>query len=72
MKRLSRLFAVLTLLLSHTMCAVVAYNYGYLLHGAHVGTSAPAYVAFFYAIPFLALIAICLALYVLFRKKSRE
>ena len=72
MKRLSRLFAVLTLLLSHTMCAVVAYNYGYLLHGAYVGTSAPAYVAFFYAIPFLALMAICLALFALFRKKSRE
>ncbi len=71
MKKLSLLFAALALLLSHTMCAVVAYNYGYLLHGAYVGTSAPAEVAFFYAIPFLVLIAICLALSIVFCKKSR-
>ena len=72
MKRLSRLFAVLTLLLSHTMCAVVAYNYGYLLHGAYVGTSAPAYVAFFYAIPFLALMAICLGLSIVFCREKQK
>ena len=72
MKRLSRLFAVLTLLLSHTMCAVVAYNYGYLLHGAYVGTSAPAYVAFFYAIPFLAVIVICLWLSAAFWRKAQK
>ena len=71
MKKLSRLFFALALLLSHAMCAVVAYNYGYLLYGPLIGTSAPAYVAFFYAIPFLAAIAICLALSVVFFKKSR-
>lgn len=71
MKKLFRLFVALTLLLTHTMVAVVAYNYGYLLHGACVGTSAPAYVAFFYAIPFLMVIAICLALSIVFHRKSR-
>ena len=71
MKKLSRLFFALALLLSHTMCAVVAYNYGYLLYGPLIGTSAPAYVAFFYAIPFLVVISICLALSTVFCKKSR-
>ena len=72
MKKLSHLFAVLTLLLSHTMCAVVAYNYGCLLYGPLIGTSAPAYVAFFYAIPFLALMIICLGLSIVFCRKKQK
>ena len=41
------------LILSHVMCAVVAYNYASLLWCGRYGLcSAPADTAFFYAIPF--------------------
>lgn len=70
-KNLSKLFTILALLLSHMMCAVVAFNYSYLLYcGKHGVCSAPAYVAFFYAIPFAAGIVVCVVLAVVFRKKN--
>jgi len=60
---ISRLFTILSLLLSHIMCAVIAFHYSYLLHcGKHGGCSAPAYVALFYAIPFLIGIGVCIIL----------
>ncbi len=72
MKKLSRFFTVLALLLSHAMCAVVAYKYRDILCGiAHGGTSAPADMAFLYAIPFAAAIAVSAALAFHFYKKSR-
>ena len=72
MKHLPKLFTILALLLSHVMCIVVAFHYSYLLHcGRHGGCSAPAYVALFYAIPFLIGIAVCVILAVTFRKKKQ-
>lgn len=73
MKKLSYLFVTLVVLLSNIMCAVVAYNYRGMLCGIkHMGYSAPAYVAFIYAIPFLAGIIVCVILTILFYKKSKN
>ena len=63
MKTWSIVFAALAVLLSDVMCAVVAYLYRDMLCGiAHDCYSAPAGVAFLYAIPFAAGIIICAAL----------
>ena len=60
MKTWSIVFAALAVLLSDVMCAVVAYLYRDMLCGiAHDCYSAPAGVAFLYAIPFAAGIIIC-------------
>ena len=53
MKKLSICFAVLALLLSHIMCAVVAWNYCDMLWGIkNAGYSAPASTAFLSGISF--------------------
>ena len=53
------------------MCAVVAYLYRDMLCGiAHDCYSAPAGVAFLYAIPFAAGIIICAALACVLKKKA--
>lgn len=72
MKKLSVLFLVLAVLLSDVMCAVVAYTYrGMLCCIQHALCSAPASVAFLYAVPFAAGIAVCLlAAYLLGRKRQ--
>lgn len=71
MKKLSVCFWVLAFLLSHLMCAVVAYNYAIMVMGIrYLAYSAPAWVAFLYAIPFLIGIAVCIALAVFFKKKA--
>lgn len=71
MKRLSRLFTALAVLLSDIMCFTVAYNYRGMLCGIeHMGFSAPAGTAFLYALPFLAGIIIFAALAVRFSKKA--
>jgi hypothetical protein len=55
------------------MCAFVAYNYCDMLYGIECkGNSAPAYVAFVYAIPFLVGILVSSLLVLLFRKKARN
>ncbi len=73
MKKLSYLFTALAILLSNIMCAVVAFNYCSMLCGIkHMGYSAPAYVAFFYAIPFLVGIIVCVILALIFYKKSKH
>ena len=72
MKHLSRIFAALAILLWGAMCAVVAWNYCDLLHSIdHHGFSAPADIAFFYAIPFGIVIAVCVVLAMVFHKKSK-
>ena len=72
MKQLSRLFAALAVLLWGAMCAVVAWNYSTMLHGIeHHGYSAPASIAFFYAIPFVIGIAVCVVLAIVLHKKSK-
>ena len=55
------------------MCATVAYSYRDALCAAeHKGASAPASVAFFYAIPYAAAIISAIVLSILCYKKSRE
>lgn len=71
MKNLSNTFAALAVLLWGVMCAVVAWNYCDMLHCIeHHGCSAPANVAFFFAIPFAIAIVVCVVLAVVFRKKA--
>ena len=72
MKKLCTLFTILAVLLSEIMCAVVAYSYRGMLCGiAHQGFSAPATVAFLYAIPFIAAIALCAGLAIHFCRKAK-
>lgn len=73
MKKLSYLFTALAVLLSEVMCFVVGYNYRGMLCGiAHAGYSAPAGIAFLYAIPFGLGIIACAVLAIVFRKKARK
>lgn len=56
----ARFFAVIVVLISDAMCAVVAYNYCTLQWGGeYAGYSAPASTAFLLGIPFLVAIVIC-------------
>lgn len=65
--------AVLAILLSDVMCAVVAYNYCFLQWGAvYEGFSAPADVAFLYAVPFGAGIVLCSVLAWVFHTKVKR
>lgn len=71
MKKRSCFFEILAFLLSNIMCAVVAYNYRELLCAIeHAGFSAPASIAFLYAVPFLIGIGFCLLFAHIFRKKD--
>lgn len=70
MKKLSMLFALLAVLLTNGMTAVVAYTYGVLKTGA--GYSAPAGTAFLYAIPFAVGIGACIVSAVYFKKKAAK
>lgn len=71
MKRLSRLFAALAVVISNVMCFVVAYNYRDMLCGIeHAGYSAPAGTAFLYAVPFAVAVTVCAVLAIGFNKKS--
>ncbi len=68
MKLLSRGFLILALLLSHTMCAVIAAEYTKL--SLCVVCSAPPSTAFLFAIPFLLGILLCLGLAYTFRLRT--
>lgn len=71
-KKLRNLFVVLSLLLSHAMCVVLAYQYRDMRCGIiHMGYSAPAGVVFFYAIPFIIGIVICVGMAVICHKKGQ-
>lgn len=60
MKKISNIFVLLAIILSDVMCAVVAYNYCTMEWGIrYAGYSAPAWVAFLYAIPFGIGIIVC-------------
>ena len=73
MKFLSNLLITLALVLSHIMCLVVAYSYRDLLCGIeHAGFSAPAGLAFLYAVPFGAAIILCLVLAIRLRRKKKQ
>lgn len=72
MKKISHVFALLSVLLSDVMCAVVGFNYGKMVWGIeNAGYSAPASAVFIWAIPFLIGIAICVVLAVVMRKKGK-
>lgn len=72
-RRLARIFAALAVLLSHLMCAVVAYNYCALdWGGRYAGYSAPASTAFLLCIPYAGGIALCAAAARLFYKKYQK
>lgn len=71
MKTISRLFLLIAVILSHIMCAVVAYNYCNMEWEIKVGgTSAPVEIVYLYAIPFLIGIVLCLIGAFYFKKKS--
>ena len=71
MKKMSRLFTWLAIILSDVMCAVVAYNYCRMQWGAKYAMySAPAWVAFFYAIPYGIGIVVCVVVAALLKKKK--
>jgi len=71
MKKISNIFIALAILLSDVMCAVVAYNYCAMQWGAKYAMySAPAWVAFLYAIPFGIAIVVCAVVAVVLRKKE--
>lgn len=72
MWKLSHLFSAVAILLSDVMCAVVAFGYRDMLCGIeHSCYSAPASVAFLYAIPFGIGIAVCsLVAYILHKRSS--
>ena len=69
-KRLSHLFIALAVLLSDVMCASVAYSYCNLQLCPEC--SAPAWVAFWWVIPYGTGIAICAALARIFHKKHQK
>lgn len=71
MKKLSIVFGLLAIILSNVMCAVVAFNYRDMLCGIqHSCYSAPAWVAFLSAIPYVVAIAVCIILAVVFNRRS--
>ena len=73
MKKISRLFIVLAVLLSDIMCAVVAYNYCALQWGGrYAAYSAPASTAFLYFIPYGIVIVLCIILARFFHKKQEN
>ena len=70
MKKISNIFIALAIILSNVMCAVVAYNYCAMQWGAkYAAYSAPASVAFLYAIPYGFGIAVCVVVAIILRKK---
>ena len=72
MKKISNIFIVLSVILSNVMCAVVAYNYCAMQWGAkYAGYSAPASVAFLYAIPYGIGIAVSIIVAIVLRKKGK-
>lgn len=65
-----KLNIILAVILSDTMCAVVAYNDCGLLWGIeYAGYSAPANTAFLYAIPYEIGIVACIVFSIVFHKK---
>lgn len=69
---LSCIFGVLAILLSDIMCAHVAYQYRHMMCGVdHMAFSASEEVAFLIAIPYIAGIVLCAALWLVLSKKAK-
>lgn len=72
MKLLYRLCLLIAVILSHIMCVVVAYNYCDMEWKLKVGgNSAPANLAYLYAVPFVIGITSCIIGAFYFKKKTR-
>ena len=72
MKKISNIFIALVVILCCVMCAVVGYNYASMQWGIqYAGYSAPASVAFLYAIPYGIGIVVCVTVAVVLRKKGK-
>ena len=72
MKKISNIFIALVVILCSVMCAVVGYNYASMQWGIkYAGYSAPASVAFLYAIPYGIGIVVCVIVAVVLRKKRK-
>ena len=73
MKKAATVFKILAVILSYAMCICVSYLYGVNLYAAtHHLTSAPPWVAFLFAIPFLIAIAICVAIAIVLEIKTKR
>lgn len=73
MKLLSKIFYIITLILSHIMVGVVFYNYGRMEMGIKYECySAPANISFFLAAPFLIAITISLFLAWVCGRKDKD
>ena len=71
MKNISNIFIALAIILSNVMCAVVAYNYCAMQWGAkYAAYSAPASVAFLYAVPYGLGIAVSVIVAIVLRKSE--
>ncbi len=69
MLKIAAVLKCIVLVLSHAMCAAVAWEYCSLLWaGRYAGASAPAWTALLLAIPFILAIAVCLILGKLIRR----
>lgn len=69
-KSLRYVFWGLSVLLALIMCVVVSFNYKKMKLGIETnGYSAPASVAFLYAIPFIIAIAICVIIAIVIKRK---
>ena len=72
-KVLAACLKVIALILSHAMCANVAYVYCALQWGGeYAGYSAPTYVAFFLAIPYLVCIIFALIIALGLSRKAKK
>ena len=73
MKKIAYILFGLAVLLFGMMCAHVAYTYRDIVCGMqHLGYSAPPSVAFLYAIPYFALIAVSVLIGVVLLKKAKK
>ena len=72
MKKRSNLLLIAALILSHLMCVVVAFSYRDMLCCIeHSLCSAPAWIAFLYALPFGICIFVCVVLALIIRRKAK-
>lgn len=72
MKKLSNWFFILAVLLSNVMSAVVTNIYSDLQWGGtYAGYSAPPSVAFYFGIPYLIGIGVCISLAIMLKRKGR-
>ncbi len=71
MKKLSIIFGLLAILLSHIMCIVVTYNYCAMGGVKPYFGAAPASLAFLLMIPYMIGIVICIVLSIVFKKRAK-